>query len=176
MLRCIVALLPLLAFGKSEILWDKFGVPHIFATSTEAMFHAHGYAQMKNHADLLLKLYGQSRGRAAEYWGEENLALDRWVRVNGVPERAVVWYNAQDPAFRKNIDAFARGINDFAVAHPNHVSPQYRQVLPVTGIDVIGHGLRAVHYMYMGSMTRMRTEVGALLSPRMRAALEKSIP
>ena len=89
MLRCIAALLPLLAFGKAEILWDKFGVPHIFATSTEAMFHAHGYAQMQNHADLLLKLYGQSRGRAAEYWGEENLALDRWVRVNGVPERAI---------------------------------------------------------------------------------------
>ena len=49
-------------------------------------------------------------------------------------------------------------------------------MLPVTGIDVIGHGLRAVHYMYIGSMNRMRTEVGALLSPRPRAALEKSIP
>ncbi len=176
MLRCVVALLPLLAFGKSEILWDKFGVPHIFATSTEAMFHAHGYAQMQNHADLLLKLYGQSRGRAAEYWGEENLALDRWVRLNGVPERAVVWYDAQDPVFRKNIDAFARGINDFATAHPEQVSAKYRQVLPVTGIDVIGHGLRAVHFGYMGSMTRLRTEVSPLLAAQPRAALERAIP
>ena len=178
-MRCVIALLllsPFLLPAESEILWDKFGVPHIFATSTEAMFHAHGYAQMQNHADLLLKLYGQSRGRAAEYWGEEHLTLDRWVRLNGVPERAIVWYNAQDPDFRKNIDAFARGINEFAKAHPGQISPQFRQVLPVTGVDVVGHGLRAVHYMYMGSMARLRTEVSPLLGPSPRAALERANP
>ena len=148
--------------GKTEILWDRYGVPHIFADSLEQMFYAHGWAQMQNQADLLLRLYGESRGRAAEYWGaqssgRDNLALDRWVRVNEVPERAVVWHRAQEPKFRGYLDAFARGINAFAKAHPEHTSPAFRQVLPVSGVDVVGHTLRAVHYMYMGSQQRLRT-------------------
>ena len=114
--------------GKTEILWDRYGVPHIFADSLEQMFYAHGWAQMQNQADLLLRLYGESRGRAAEYWGaqssgRDNLALDRWVRLNEVPERAVAWHRAQDPKFRSYLDAFARGINAFAKAHPEHTSP-----------------------------------------------------
>jgi acyl-homoserine-lactone acylase len=168
----LVALACLLqAAPKAEILWDKYGVPHIFADSVESMFYAHGWAQMQNHADLLLRLYGESRGRASEYWGgEANQRLDRWVRTNGVPELAQKWYQAQDPNFRRNLDAFARGINDFAKARPNHTSQQFRVVLPVTGVDVTGHSLRAVHFMYMGSQNRMRTEVGRLL-PKATASL-----
>lgn len=160
---------PLMAAPKAEILWDKFGVPHIFAPNIEEMFYAHGWAQMHNHADLLLRLYGESRGRGAEYWGADKVALDRWLHVNGMPARAKVWYEAQTPEFRKNLDAFARGINDYAKAHPQHASAAMRVVLPVSGIDVVGHSLRAVHYMYMGSMNRLRTETAA---PARRAALE----
>ena len=161
--------------GKTEILWDRYGVPHIFADSLEQMFYAHGWAQMQNQADLLLRLYGESRGRAAEYWGaqsagRDNLALDRWVRLNEVPERAVVWHRAQDPKFRSYLDAFARGINAFAKAHPEHTSPAFRQVLPVSGVDVVGHTLRAVHYMYMGSQQRLRTEAAPLLAKKTLAA------
>jgi acyl-homoserine lactone acylase PvdQ len=88
---CVVVLLSAprqFAAGNAEILWDHYGIPHIFATDRESMFHAHGWAQMQNQANLLLRLYGESRGRAAEYWGPANLELDRWVRLNGVPERA----------------------------------------------------------------------------------------
>ena len=60
-------------FATTEILWDSWGVPHIFAPDTESLFFAHGWAQAKSHGDLLLRLLGESRGRAAEYWGEEHL-------------------------------------------------------------------------------------------------------
>ncbi len=157
----LLFLAPCFAADKTEILWDTYGVPHIFATTREGMFHAHGWAQAQNQANLLLKLYGESRGRAAEYWGPTHLQLDRWVQLNGVPERAKQWYAAQDPEFRKYLDAFAAGINDYARAHPNSIGEEYRQVLPVTGIDVVGHSLRIVHYMYMGSRERMQREVAA---------------
>jgi acyl-homoserine-lactone acylase len=159
----VLLTLPLFAAEKTEILWDTFGVPHIYAADRESMFYAHGWAQMRNQADLLLLLYGESRGRAAEYWGENYLSLDRWLQLNGIAERAQSWYDAQDPTFRKYLDAFARGINDFAKAHPESISPQYRCVLPVTGVDVVGHSLRVVHYMYMGSRERMKREVDAYL-------------
>jgi acyl-homoserine-lactone acylase len=162
---CVVVLLSgprQFAAGTTEILWDHYGIPHIFAADRESMFHAHGWAQMQNQANLLLRLYGESRGRAAEYWGPANLELDRWVRLNGIPERAKVWYDAQDPTFRKYLDAFARGINDFASAHPDAIDVQYRVVLPVSGVDVVEHSLRAVHYGYMGSRDRMNTEIRGL--------------
>ena len=152
----------LTAEKKADILWDKYGVPHIFAADRESMFYAHGWAQMQNQANLLLRLYGESRGRAAEYWGASNLELDRWVQLNGVPERAKTWYDAQDPTFRTYLDAFARGINDFAKAHPEAIDADKRVVLPVSGVDVVGHPLRAVHYGYMASPERMQRELNAL--------------
>src|SRR3954467_5971799 len=114
-LMLILAANCLAASGKTDILWDQYGVPHIFAANRESMFYAHGWAQMHNQANLLLRLYGESRGRAAEYWGASNassasnLDLDRWTQLNGVPERARAWYAAQDPTFRTYLDAFARG-------------------------------------------------------------------
>jgi acyl-homoserine-lactone acylase len=150
--------------GNTEILWDRYGVPHIYAADRESLFYAHGWAQMRNHADLLLRLYGESRGRAAEYWGgDANLELDRWVQLNGVPARARAWYDAQDPQFRKYLDEFARGINEFAAKNPGAIGADYARVLPVSGVDVVGHPLRAVHYGYMGSRARMNTEVTALV-------------
>jgi acyl-homoserine-lactone acylase len=151
------------AAERIEILWDRYGIPHIFAPDRDSMFYAHGWAQMHNQANLLLRLYGESRGRAAEYWGPSNLELDRWVQLNGVPERAKAWYEGQDPTFRRYLDAFARGINDYAAKHASSIGADYRAVLPVTGIDVVQHPLRAVHYGYMGSLQRMNTEVNALL-------------
>ena len=145
---------------RTEILWDTYGVPHIFAATREQMFYAHGWAQARNQGDLLLRLYGESRGRGAEYWGTDALDLDRWVWLNGVPDRAKAWYAAQSPEFRSYLDAFARGINDYAKAHPDTIASEVRVVLPVSGVDVIGHTLRVVHYMYMGSRERMQTEVG----------------
>ena len=63
------------AAGKTEILWDRYGVPHIFATNRESMFYAEGWAQMEAQANLLLQLYGESRGLAAEYWALRTLSL-----------------------------------------------------------------------------------------------------
>ena len=91
---------------RKEILWDTYGVPHIFAKDAEGLFRAFGWAQMQSHGNLILRLYGRARGRAAEYWGAEELESDRWVRTMGIPERARRWYQAQNPAFRANLDAF----------------------------------------------------------------------
>src|SRR5262245_43924409 len=119
------------AAGKAELLWDKYGVAHVFAADRESMFYAHGWAQMQAQANLLLHLYGESRARASEYWGASFLQQDRWYRVNEIPERAKAWYDAQDPTFRSYLDAFARGITDYGKAHPESIKPENLIVLPV---------------------------------------------
>ena len=49
----------------TEILWDTYGIPHIYGKDTSSAFQAFGWAQMQSHGNLLLRLYGQARGRAA---------------------------------------------------------------------------------------------------------------
>jgi acyl-homoserine-lactone acylase len=65
------------AAGGGEILWDRYGVGHVYARNTEGLFYAYGFAQAKSHGEAVVKLYAQARGRAAEYYGPEELANDR---------------------------------------------------------------------------------------------------
>ncbi|HEX2340948.1 MAG TPA: acylase [Vicinamibacterales bacterium] len=137
---------------STEILWDRFGVPHIFAPDAEALFYAFGWAQMEAHGDLILRLYGEARGRSAEYWiGENNIDIDRWVRRMGVPRRAQEWYVAQTPAERARLDAFVAGINAYARAHADRIADDVEVVLPITAPDVIAHGQRVVLFEFVAS-------------------------
>ena len=84
----------------TEILWDRYGIPHIFAPDHSSLFYAYGYAQMEAHAELLMRLYAQARGRGAEFYGEQYLADDRWVRTNGLPALAKQWATGPDRGIR----------------------------------------------------------------------------
>ena len=96
--RLFIAALTVLCFTEcrppqpthTEILWDTWGVPHIYAKDVTSLFYAFGWAQTASHGDRLLRLYGQGRARAAEYWGEEYLDADRYLRIWRVPERTQV--------------------------------------------------------------------------------------
>jgi acyl-homoserine-lactone acylase len=134
---------------RAEILWDTWGVPHIFARDSENLFYAFGRAQMHSHGDLVLRLYGQARGRAAEYWGQSYTASDRWVRTVGIPERAREWLKAQSPAFGRCLDSFAAGLNDYAREHPDRISDDVEIVLPVDAVDVLAHAERVIHYTFV---------------------------
>lgn len=147
-------------FATTEILWDRWGVPHIFAPDAESLFFAHGWAQAKSHGDLLLRLLGQSRGRAAQYWGEEHLEDDRWVHTMGIPERAVAWYGEQSPRTRSWLDAFARGINAYAAKHPGKISGDVAAVLPVSGTDLLAHQQRSLHFTWIASRDRLNSAMG----------------
>jgi len=134
---------------KTEILWDTWGVPHIFAPTDAEAFKAWGYAQAASHANLILGLYGEARGRAAEYWGESRLPNDRFVHTMGIPERSGQWYQAMSPAFRANLDAFAAGFNRYASEHQDQIADSVKRVLPVTSVDLIAHGQKVVNFLFM---------------------------
>ena len=130
--------------SHTEILWDTYGVPHIFAGSAEEMYYAFGWAQMQNHADLILKLYGQARGRASEYWGEEYLETDKQVALFEIPDHAERNCRKQKEPYRSWLDAFVRGVNDFARRYPDQITEKYKRVLPIGGQDVMAHVLRVL--------------------------------
>ena len=146
----LATLVLLLAFANAqneppegtEILWDTWGVPHIYAPSDDGAFWAYGWAQANNHGELILQLYAQARGTAAEHYGSALVESDRAAHLLHVPQRAEAWYAAQSPAFQRNLDAFAAGFTAWASDRPGALSAEARSVLPVRATDVLGHTIR----------------------------------
>jgi acyl-homoserine-lactone acylase len=130
--------------SSAELLWDTWGVPHIFADDDVDLFYAFGWAQMHSHGDLILRLYGQGRGRMAEYWGEEYVEIDRATRLLGIPGLGAEWTKAQSPAFRANLDAFVAGMNAYAQQHPGTIGEEFAVALPIEGADVLRHMARVM--------------------------------
>ena len=143
----------------TEILWDRYGVPHIFAPDHSSLFYAYGYAQMEAHSELLLQLYAQARGRGAEYYGANYLAADRWVRTNGIPETARKWAAGQSAEFGPLIESFVRGLNAWAAEHKADLSAEAQRVLPVSVEDVYAHCLRVIHYDWIINPAKLSTRL-----------------
>lgn len=135
---------------ETELLWDNWGVPHIFALNNEEMFYAFGWAQMTSHANTILRLYGKSRGRAAEYWGEQYLENDQLVHTLGFATLGEGWYQKQSPEFQGYIDNFVAGMNAYASAHPEQIKAEYQQILPVGSHDVLQHALFVLYSRFVG--------------------------
>ena len=143
----------------TEILWDRFGIPHMFAPDHASLFYAYGYAQMEAHSELLVRLYTQARGRAAELYGEQYLDSDRWARINGIPQRARQWAKQQSAEFAPLLAAFVDGLNAWAKDHPDSLSAPAKLALPLTVEDVLAHGLRVIHYDWLVSPSRMEARL-----------------
>ena len=146
----VVDNIPVEPAEQTEILWDEWGVPHIYATNNDELFYSFGWAQMKSHANTILKLYANSRGRAAEYWGADHLVNDQMVHGMNFPALAVDWYDQQSPEFKGYIDAFVEGMNAYVAAHPDAVQSTYQQVLPVENYDILKHAIFVIYSRFVG--------------------------
>jgi acyl-homoserine-lactone acylase len=135
---------------EPQIVWDTYGVPHIYAENIEDLFFMQGWAQMHNHANLILELYGSSRGRGAEYWGESKLPNDQLIHTLGFETLADSWEEQQDPELRTIYKSFVEGMNAYAEAHPEAVEDSNRGVLPITTRDVNMHGMYVVFTRFIG--------------------------
>lgn len=161
-LRCLVTACFLLFIlntkaGPIKIIWDTWGVPHIYANNEKDLFYGQGWAEMQSHANLLLELYGQSRGRGAEYWGMEHLQDDKLINALGFPEMAKTWKQQQDPELKGLIAAFVAGMNDYIKAHPGVVKPANKVVLPITYDDINQHAMYVFFTRFVGGADLGRT-------------------
>lgn len=145
--------------SSSEVLWDHDGVPHIYAQEADGVAYAFGRSQMQMHAELLIRLYAQARGKGAEHYGEvfeagepfptDMLEVDKLVRTMDFPRRASEWSTAQSPRMRAYLEAFVAGLNEQAAEQ--ELSPEAQGVLPLSVDDVMGHTLRTLFSYLTGA-------------------------
>jgi penicillin amidase len=100
---------------KVEIIYDRWGVPHIYAQSAADLFFTQGYVHAR---DRLFQMDAGRRlglGRLSEMLGPAALPADRLARTLGWP-RATTAQSAeweQDPETKDIVRAYTAGINAF---------------------------------------------------------------
>ncbi len=149
-----------------EILWDTYGVPHIFADNYEDLFYAYGWSQMRNHGNLLLQLYAQARGQGAEYFGEKYLQSDQWVHTHNVVQRSREWLANQDSEIREMLEAFTDGINAYAKEYPNEINEVNRLILPAQPEDCLAHFQRVILFHFVTSPGNVNFNPGSMIKDR----------
>ena len=135
----------------SEILWDTWGIPHIYATNDQDLYYGMGWAQMHSHGDLLMKLYIEARGEGPKYFGESALALTKNLYTFDIPGRGKKTLDLLTEEETMVMEAFVAGINAYAAAHPNHIVENLRSALPITPADVNAHSIRNLFIEFIGN-------------------------
>jgi acyl-homoserine-lactone acylase len=151
-------------------LWDSWGVPHIYASSRDSAFYQLGWAQMSAHADRIAALYGTARGEGAAHWGAHAYDEDALVWSLRIPERAREWLEQQSPDYRRYLEAFTRGLNDYAAEHPKAVAPRNRWTLPFRAVDVLAHVQRILltRFLFSDAGAIVAWRSGAVQSNELR--------
>jgi acyl-homoserine-lactone acylase len=139
--------------GKTggEILWDQFGIPHIYGPDLFTVVRGYGYAQMENHAELILQKVAESRGRTAEYFGAgaQNVENDIRIQTYDIPDRAKRWYREGGFFQQLILQAFVSGENEYAKKFADSIDPGLRQVLPLVPEDVLALVQHTIHFTFL---------------------------
>jgi penicillin G amidase len=94
-----------------EIIRDRAGVPHIFATSTRDLYYGLGFAMAQDRLWQMDRLRRRALGRQAEILGPEYVQSDLLHRAVGIPAIAEREVDQIDATTRAILDAFVTGIN-----------------------------------------------------------------
>ncbi len=104
---------------------DRWGVPHIRASSVEDLAEAQGYVMAQDRLwqmDLLRRI---SRGQLSEILGPATLEIDKQFRVLGFGRAAERDVTQMDPSSRALMEAYARGINRFIEQHGDQLPIEF---------------------------------------------------
>ncbi len=100
--------------AEVEVLRDRWGVPHIYATDTDDLFFAQGFVAAQDRLWQLDMWRRWMEGRSAEVSGETRFEADRIMRLlawrEGLTEAELASYH---PESGRILEAFAAGINAF---------------------------------------------------------------
>lgn len=120
------------------IVRDAYGVPHLYASTSAALFFGFGYVQAQDRLIALFSNLKQARGELAELEGPTALEGDIAVRAFCLSEQAQLAWRTLPGVVRAEIGAFAAGINRYLKDFPD-LRPDY--AFPVTPQDILTFAL-----------------------------------
>lgn len=105
--------------AEVDIVRDKWGVPHIFGKTDAATTYGLAWATCEDDFVTVQKMLLTVNGRLAEVDGKNGAILDYLTFISGAMDIVDTAYDGAFTAgFKKVIEAYAQGLNDYAAAHP----------------------------------------------------------
>ncbi len=100
-----------------EVIFDPYGIPHIYGQNEEDVYFALGYVHAKERLFQMEMMRRVAAGRLAEILGEELIKTDKFFRTIGILERAEInaatYFKDPSAAFQKAALAYLAGVNQF---------------------------------------------------------------
>jgi len=100
-----------------EILYDDYGVPHIYAQQAEDAYFALGYAHAQDRLFQMEMLRRAASGRLAEVLGPDLLKVDKLFRTLGINQfakaHAQKFLSTDTAAFQRAALAYQKGVNEY---------------------------------------------------------------
>jgi penicillin amidase len=97
----------------AEIIRDRWGVPHIYASNLQDIAFAVGYAQAQDRLWQMEVNRRAASGTLAELLGEQALEIDRLTRRIGFRRAAERDWRDADAEEQSVLEAFAAGVNAY---------------------------------------------------------------
>jgi penicillin amidase len=125
------------AYGRVELVRDRWGVPHVFADTDAGAMYGLGYAAAEERAFQMYYGLRMIQGRLAEVLGEKPSAArprenavdhDRKMRTFRFYRAARVVADNLDADTRGLLDAYSRGVNDYVAAHRDRLHPLFAEL------------------------------------------------
>lgn len=128
-----------------EVVRDRWGVPHIFASTEEDLFFAQGFVVAQDRLWQLEVRRRMEWGRLAEAFGPGALAIDVFVRTIGLKRRAREAFESLDAGSQDAYRRYADGVNAFIEGSYDRLPIEYSLTMlepePFEPLDLIGFGM-----------------------------------
>lgn len=101
---------------KTEILFDDFGVPHIYAENEEDAYYALGFVHAQERLFQMELISRLATGRLSEIFGNKLIETDKLFRtlnLNGKAEELAINAKNSDQPYAKAAKAYFKGVNAF---------------------------------------------------------------
>lgn len=128
--------------GPVEILWDEWGVPHIFASNEEDADYGLGWAVARDRLFQLVLTKHITQGRLAELFGADAVKTDRLFRTMDFYGEGKRMLAQASPQVRRGMAAYIAGVNAYAAQLGGNLPPEFALLRigwePLAADDLVG--------------------------------------
>ncbi|AFL85235.1 penicilin amidase [Belliella baltica DSM 15883] len=103
--------------ANSEVYFDDFGIPHIYAENELDAYMTLGYVHAQDRLFQMEMMRRVGSGTLAELLGEDLVDVDKFFRTLGIPKHAEwsteEWNKEGSTPWKAATDAYIKGVNQF---------------------------------------------------------------
>ncbi len=153
-----------------EIARDEFGVPHVFGKTDADVAYGLAWAHAEDDFETIQKTVLAGKALAGRVFGEQGAGIDFFVHLLETREIARENYEESfSPEFKKVLEGYAAGLNDYALAHPEEVL--YQPSFPINPKEII-----SAYILSLAQMSGADRAVQAIVGGNVDLIPEDTLP